>query len=191
MIVSFDERVVYSTFVKPPEPVTNFRTAVSGVRPEHLRKAPPFRDVQDEVARLLRSRTIIGHAIHNDLRALMLRHPKDDIRDTALFPAYRLAQGNGTKPRSLKQLAADLLGWSIQGGEHNPAEDAVAALRLYKLKMSDWERAVSWATKQGRQGGSQVNALHRQVSKWETRGLKEKERSEAKRQKKRVKRGTN
>lgn len=189
VIVSFDEQVVYSAFVRPPEQVTDFRTAVSGVRPEHLRHALPLRQVQDEVAALLRSRTVIGHAVHNDLKALMIDHPKDMLRDTALFPPYREAQAQGTKPRRLKHLAEEFLGWSIQGGVHNPAEDAIAALRLYKLKMSDWERAISWAAKSGSHGAS----VHRQVSKWEVKTHKQKERSAARRAAKprRKKRGTN
>ena len=175
VVIGFDERLIYSAFVKPPEPVTDYRTAVSGVRPEHMRHALPLRRVQDDVAKLLHSRIIIGHALHNDLTALMLDHPKADVRDTATYPPYRETQGQGTKPRRLKHLAEQFLGWQIQGGIHNPAEDAVAALRLYKLKMNEWERSIG-------SGGA-----HRQVSKWELKGHKEKERSLKRRK---VKRGT-
>jgi len=193
VIVDFDESLVYSTFVKPPEQVTDYRTHVSGVKPEHMRLALPLRRVQDEVAKLLHTRTIIGHALHNDLRALMIQHPKEHVRDTAFFPPYREAQGQGTKPRRLKHLAEQFLGWHIQGGVHNPAEDAVAALRLYKLKMNDWERAIGWAGK-----ASAQQTTHRQTSKWESRTHKEQERSDARRENKRknrakpkkVKRGT-
>ena len=182
VIVGFDERLIYSAFVKPPEPVTDYRTAVSGVRPEHMRHALPLRRVQDEVAKLLHARTIIGHALHNDLKALMLDHPKANVRDTATFPPYRETQGQGTKPRRLKHLAEQFLGWQIQGGVHNPAEDAVAALRLYKLKMNEWERAIS-------RPGAAGTSAHRQVSKWELQGHKAKERLQGRKRRK-VKRGT-
>ena len=116
IVVSFDERIVYSAFVKPPEPVTDFRTELSGVRPEHMQRALPLRRVQTEVAELLRDRIVIGHGLANDFKArsprrslpaqpscrlappshppltrvlrqaMMLGHPKEATRDTALFP---------------------------------------------------------------------------------------------------------
>ena len=157
VIVGFDERICYSCFVRPPEPVTDYRTAVSGVRPEHMKLALPLRRVQDDVARLLRERIIIGHALHNDLKALMLEHPKRDVRDTASFPPFRKQQGAGTAPRRLQWLAKEFLKWEIQGAEHSPAEDAIAALRLYKCKMNEWERAIA---------GGNLQA-HTQKSRWE------------------------
>lgn len=161
VIVGFDERVAYSTFVKPPEPVTDWRTAVSGVRREHMAHALPLRRVQAEVAALLRERTVVGHALHNDLKALMLEHPKRLVRDTASYPAYRKQQGATSRPRRLKWLAQEHLGWQIQGAEHSPAEDAVAALRLYKLRMSEWERACA-------NGGARDGVeAHTQTSSWE------------------------
>jgi RNA exonuclease 4 len=189
VIVSFDERIAYATFVRPPEQVTDFRTAVSGVRPEHMAHALPFRRVQAEVAAILRDRTVIGHAVHNDLKSLMLEHPKRDLRDTATYPAYRKQQGAGSRPRRLRWLAQEFLGWEIQGDEHSPAEDAVAALRLYKLRMNEWERAVL---------GGRTPQAHTQTSGWEralAKGNKTKDdlrRSGAAIKKRRkIKRGTN
>ena len=174
VIVGFDERVAYSAYVRPPEQVTDYRTEVSGVRPEHMRRALPLRQVQAEVGALLRDRTIIGHGLHNDLKVLMLSHPKERVRDTALFAPYRRQLGAGTRPRRLKWLASEFLGWEIQGATHNPAEDAVAALRLYKLKMSEWERAAA----RGSGGGAcEQSGWEKAVAKGKTR-------------KRRVKRGT-
>ena len=162
VVVSFDEDIVYSAFVKPLEPVTDWRTHVSGVRPEHMRHALPLRKVQADIAALLQSRTVIGHALTNDLRALMLEHPKTAVRDTAHYPPYRRQQGVGTSARRLRDVAKEFLGWEIQGSEHSPSEDAIAALRLYKLKMNDWERAIRQAGSHG-----EASALHQQTSKWE------------------------
>ena len=169
VVLNFDERIVYSAFVQPPEPVTDYRSYVSGVRPEHMRHALNFRTAQTEVAQLLRDRTLIGHALHNDLKALMLDHPSAAVRDTAHFPPYRKAQVTGSRPRRLRDLAREFLGWEIQGDAHSPAEDAVAALRLYKLKMSEWERAIAKVAKGGGGGkrpGLTGNEAH-QTSKWE------------------------
>lgn len=143
VVVDFDERLVYSAFVKPPEQVTDWRTEVSGVAAGDMRHALPLARVQAEVAALLRDRTVIGHALANDFKALMLSHPKGLVRDTASYPPYRRQLGVGTRPRRLKALASELLGWEIQGATHDPAEDAVAALRLYKLKASEWERGIA------------------------------------------------
>lgn len=174
VVVSFDERICYSAFVKPPEYVTDWRTHVSGVRPQNMRNALPLRQVQSDIAALLLNRTVIGHAVHNDFRALMLEHPRKDVRDTATYPPFRKQLGNGTRPRRLQALALEFLQWGIQGAEHSPAEDAIAALRLYKSRMSEWEKAHATSGKGGRGEGAQQ---HTQVTKWEQgKGRKQKPR---------------
>ena len=50
--------------------VTDYRTAVSGVRPEDLAGAPTFKQVQTEVAELIKDRILVGHAIHHDFKVL-------------------------------------------------------------------------------------------------------------------------
>ena len=42
-----------------------------------------FEVVQREVAALLKGRVLVGHAVYNDLKVLMLSHPKKHTRDTA------------------------------------------------------------------------------------------------------------
>ena len=48
--------------------MTDYRTEVSGVRPEDLAGAPDFKQVQTEVAELIKDRLLVGHAIHHDLK---------------------------------------------------------------------------------------------------------------------------
>ena len=48
--------------------MTDYRTAVSGVRAEDLAGAPTFHQVQGEVAELIKDRVLVGHAIHHDLK---------------------------------------------------------------------------------------------------------------------------
>ena len=139
-IVNEREQPVYVCYVKPTETVTDFRTRFSGVRPFHLKHALPFERVQKEVSALLERRLLVGHALHNDLKALGLSVPRSQQRDTACYPPYRKGVGNGSRPQSLKVLSAQYLGWVIQTGEHSPLEDAVASLRLYQLKRQAWER---------------------------------------------------
>lgn len=141
VVVNFDEVVVFSCFVKPTQRVTDYRTFVSGVKPEHMVHALPMRQVLTEVARIVRSRILIGHALANDLKALKLHHPSHMMRDTALYEPFRKQVGEQKRPQRLKALAEEHLGWEIQTGSHSPCEDAVAALRLYKQHMHAWERA--------------------------------------------------
>ena len=140
-IVNDRELPVYVCYVKPAEFVTDYRTRFSGVRPFHMKHALPFHQVQKEVAALLENRVVVGHALHNDLKALGISHPRDLQRDTARYPPYRKGMGNGSRPQKLAALALQYLGWRIQTGEHSPLEDAVASLRLYELKRRAWEKA--------------------------------------------------
>ena len=150
-VVNEDGNVVLDTFVAPTEPVTDYRTRVSGVRPQDLRGAPPFKEIQRKMADILKGRTLVGHALKNDLRVLLLDHPRRLTRDTALYrPLTRplraneraqdtgIARGRGS--RSLKELCAQHLGLEIQGGEHSSVDDARAALLLYQANRRNWER---------------------------------------------------
>ncbi|PIA35064.1 hypothetical protein AQUCO_03600015v1 [Aquilegia coerulea] len=130
--------IVYDEFVRPMERIVDFRTAISGIRPRDLKKAKDFHTVQMKVADLLKGRKLVGHAIHNDLKALLLSHPRNDIRDTS---EYRLFLKEGRK-RALKSLAAEFLGAKIQHGEHCPVEDARAAMLLYQKNQRQWEGSI-------------------------------------------------
>lgn len=44
--------------------------------------------VQKDVAALLKGRILVGHAVFNDLKVLMLDHPRTMTRDTAFFPPF-------------------------------------------------------------------------------------------------------
>ena len=75
--------MVLDTFVAPSEPVVDYRTWVSGVRPADLAAAPPFAEVQAQVAALLAERVVVGHSISKDFKVLLLSHPGKLVRDTA------------------------------------------------------------------------------------------------------------
>lgn len=138
-IVNSNEQLVYAAYVRPPEKITDYRTRVSGVRHCHMRDAWPFRQVQTDVAKLLKGRVLVGHALSNDLKALLLTHPKHMRRDTALCAAFRSQGAITSHARKLRDLAAEKLGMQIQAGEHSPVEDAIAALRLSKLACAKWD----------------------------------------------------
>lgn len=138
-LVNWHGQVVLDTFVRPVERVTDFRTAVSGVRPGDLRDAPGLAQVQRQVSDLLDSNQIIliGHSLSNDFAVLLLNHPRRMIRDTSKYRPFRqLSRG---KTPSLKRLALDVLGLRIQEGEHDSVDDARVAMLLYQSCKDEWE----------------------------------------------------
>ena len=137
-IVNYNGDQVYDSYVLPLEPVTDWRTHVSGVAPKHMKHARSMEEVQADVSKLLQDRVLIGHAIRHDLEALMISHPKRDLRDTARHPPYRKIAG-GSSPR-LKILASELLGFEIQEGEHSSVEDARACMLLFRKDKAAFEQ---------------------------------------------------
>ncbi|XP_037348853.1 RNA exonuclease 4 isoform X2 [Talpa occidentalis] len=133
-------KCVYDKFVRPTQPVTDYRTAVSGIRPEHLGQGEEFDVVQKEVAGLLRGRILVGHALHNDLKVLLLDHPKKKIRDTQKYKPFK-SQVKSGRP-SLKLLAKKILGVGVQEAEHCSIQDAQAAMRLYVTVKKEWENTA-------------------------------------------------
>ncbi|OAY85136.1 RNA exonuclease 4 [Ananas comosus] len=130
--------VVYNEYVRPVERIVDFRTSISGIRPKHMKKAKEFWIVQKQVADIIQGRILVGHALHNDLKVLLLSHPKKAIRDTSEFELFR-REG---RRRALKDLAAQILGARIQLKEHCPIEDARAAMFIYNKHKKDWEKSM-------------------------------------------------
>ena len=125
---------IYDKYVKPRETVTEYRTQVSGIRPEDINNADQFEIVQKEVADILKNRILVGHALKNDLSVLFLTHSKNAMRDTANFFCKK-----NKKTPSLKKLAEEYLQTTIQVGEHSSIQDAQAAMHLYNLYRKHWE----------------------------------------------------
>ncbi|KAI4242141.1 MAG: hypothetical protein L6R40_004184 [Gallowayella cf. fulva] len=137
-ITNYHGDQIYDSFVQPKEAVTDYRTFVSGVTPQLLQGSRTFETVQADVAALLQGKILIGHSVKNDLEALLLGHPKRDIRDTSRHPAYR--QVAGGKTPGLKRLAKQILKVDIQGGEHSSIEDARATMLLFRREKDGFER---------------------------------------------------
>jgi len=165
-LVNYHGEQIYDTYVLPRagEVVSDYRTHVSGIRPQHLvpGTARPFAEVQDVVAGLLKDNVLVGHALRNDLDALMLGHPKRDIRDTARYAKYR-KMSMGRAP-GLRKLSKMVLGLEIQTGEHSSVEDARAAMELFKHERAGFEEEV-----RRRYGGSGGRKSTRERVKGEPR----------------------
>ena len=146
-IVNWYGHVVLDTFVRPRERVTDFRTWVSGVRPSDLKHAPPLAEVQARVAELIKGRVLVGHAIHNDLKALLLSHPRHKIRDTSTFQPLRELAGN--KQPGLRTLARLVLDIEIQAkhAAHSPVEDAQATMAVFRTQKAAWDASLGIGVK--------------------------------------------
>ena len=82
---------VYDKFVKPlpTETVIDYRTWVSGIRPEDIENGEDFKKVREEVVEMVKGRILVGHSIKNDLDILMLKHQAQCIRDVASYKPFR------------------------------------------------------------------------------------------------------
>ncbi len=152
-IVDWNNAILLDTHVKVSEPVTDYRTFVSGIREEHL-QGDLAMDADKCIAivqQILDGRILVGHGLKNDLTVLGISHPWYDTRDTAKYEPFMKKQKKDDtstlpRPRKLKDLALTKLDRVIQkeGEAHCPIEDAVAALDLYKKARGKWEKAMEY-----------------------------------------------
>jgi RNA exonuclease 4 len=167
-IIDWNYKVLLETYVRPNEPVTDYRTAISGITEEHLYgKLYNVCDIatcQLMVKRIIHGKILVGHALENDLDCLGISHPWYMIRDTATYEPYmQLKQQLYTaemnyrinkqkpldsilfkyQPRKLKDLIYEKFSIDIQHGKHSSFEDAIAAFELYKLDQIRWEMIMS------------------------------------------------
>ena len=131
---------IYDEYVMPKEKVIDYRTHVSGIRPSDLKDALDYFAVQKDVSELLKGRVLVGHALQNDMKVLMLSHSKKNIRDTSKYKPFRKLLK--TKRPALKKLADEILHKEIQVGEHNSVVDAQIAMQLYKKYKKEWEKSL-------------------------------------------------
>lgn len=152
-VINDHGNVLIDAFVQQKEKVTDYRTWVSGIKPEHLLRGEDrgkpllllsIEETQKRVAELFKGRVLVGHSLQNDLKALLLDHPRKETRDTAKYPPLMRSPAPGRKPRAraLRHLALEELGITIQKGEHTPVDDARAALYVYHKHRKEWERSI-------------------------------------------------
>ncbi|KAG2104010.1 ribonuclease H-like domain-containing protein [Suillus discolor] len=137
-IVNYWGTVQLDEFVKQKERVADYRTKWSGIRPSDMVKAKQFEEVQKTVAALTKDRIIVGHAVHNDLKVLLLSHPGAFIRDTQRLAAKHNVI-NSKRP-ALRNLVKQELDVVIQGGEHSSVTDARATMAVFRLHRKEWEK---------------------------------------------------
>ncbi|EMD41668.1 hypothetical protein CERSUDRAFT_43071, partial [Gelatoporia subvermispora B] len=130
------------------QPIRDYRTALTGLRPTDLASAPTFIEVQSRVRALIRTKIIVGYALWDFLSLLNLSHPAIDTRDVALFMSFRRTLG--VRPSTmipLKDLVLRFMGRNIGLYGEVPVEQARAALDLFRSCEQMWEeviRSSSW-----------------------------------------------
>ncbi|KAJ1982382.1 3'-5' exonuclease [Dimargaris verticillata] len=139
-LVNFYGQVVLDRYVRPSQPVTDYRTAVSGITAELLIGARSFNSVVKDVQELVKDRILVGHSIKNDLDVLQLEHPRTHQRDIAVCASF-CNLVNGRRP-SLKFLAQKVLGITIQVGSHSSVSDARVAMLLYRKVKAEFDKQV-------------------------------------------------
>ncbi|CAB9505863.1 Interferon-stimulated 20 kDa exonuclease-like 2 [Seminavis robusta] len=149
-IVDWDGNTLLDTFVQVPTRVTDFRTHVSGVTAKDIKSksgAMKEKECREKVANLLKGKVLVGHALKNDLHALLLTHPKSHIRDTAKFRPFQRLGGSKWRPRKLRDLVQENLGLAIQqeGQAHDSIQDAWATMQLFRLVREQWEEDLKEA----------------------------------------------
>lgn len=145
-IVSYNGDVLYDEYIRPPCHIVNYRTRWSGIRKSHMVNATPFKIAQRQILKILTGKIVVGHAIHNDFKALQYFHPKSLTRDTSQIPLLNHKAGSPENiTMSLKNLTKKLLNRDIQGGTsgHSSVEDAQATMELYKLVEVEWEQHLA------------------------------------------------
>ncbi|KAJ7711566.1 ribonuclease H-like domain-containing protein [Mycena metata] len=140
-LVNYHGAVQLDAFVRQRERVVDYRTEFSGVRESDMINAKPFPEIQAQVAALLQDRILVGHAVFNDLKVLLLSHPRAATRDTQYYAGkFKLAKSTRV---ALRNLVKQEVGATIQGGEHSSVTDARATMAVYRLHRKEWEKGNS------------------------------------------------
>mmetsp|Transcript_15981 Transcript_15981/g.26124 ORF Transcript_15981/g.26124 Transcript_15981/m.26124 type:complete len:308 (+) Transcript_15981:161-1084(+) len=144
-IVNEKGEVLFESYSKPKEKVTDYRTKWSGIRAKDIADAPSLWKIHPKIEACIRGKILVGHSIKGDLEVLQLNHPQSLIRDTAMYiPLRKRTPGSTGRGRShkLKTLTELELGQVIQEGEHDPYIDARASLEIYKKHAKQWEQSI-------------------------------------------------
>ncbi|KAH0639863.1 hypothetical protein KY285_036449 [Solanum tuberosum] len=142
-LVDEDEKLIFHTFVLPQIPVTDYRYEITGITEVNLRDAMPLNEVRERILQILhngesisrvrldggRAKVLVGHNLEKHLDCLKMNYPDHLWKDTA---TYRPLMKTNFVSHSLKYLTKTYLGYDIQVGFHDPYQDSVSVMRLYK-----------------------------------------------------------
>uniref|UniRef100_A0A0N5A237 RNA exonuclease 4 n=1 Tax=Parastrongyloides trichosuri TaxID=131310 RepID=A0A0N5A237_PARTI len=140
-IVNDNCEPIYDKYVKVNAEIKDYRTSVSGIKPEHLESGEQYNIVREEVCAIIHGRIIVGHDISSDLKVLNIKSIDFQyIRDTAYFPGFNKYKERGKRTSSLKDLMKKIFRIEIQDGSHDSVEDAASAMELYNKHKCEFEK---------------------------------------------------
>lgn len=124
----FTLKTVMDTYVLPFGEIVDFNTRFSGISALDG-DFVSFNQMIQELGTVMDKDTIlIGHGLENDMNALRLIH--SHIIDTSiLYPKF---ESTPTSRKSLKDLTFKYLSRNIQVGDHDSAEDSIAAIEIVR-----------------------------------------------------------
>jgi RNA exonuclease 4 len=154
-LVGWNGEVIMDELIKQEQPVTDYRTFVSGITEQDLfgehAHVMDLVECQALVRAHLEGKILVGHALKNDLLALGVRHPWQMTRDTAKYePFMQVRFDDGVLwPRKLRDLVHEkklnnMADFQQPGQAHSSYDDALAALELYKVVRNKWEKVMSY-----------------------------------------------
>lgn len=137
-VVNYEGQAIYNKFVKPLDPVIDYRTSLTGITAEDLNNGDPYFLVRRDLIDLLGWRIVVGHKVAECLKTLKINIPLYLIRDTAYFKQF-FRPGSYEHPK-LKSLAKQFLNTDIEVHFINTTENAITAMNLYKKFKVAWDK---------------------------------------------------
>ncbi|KAF8343149.1 ribonuclease H-like domain-containing protein [Cantharellus anzutake] len=132
-VVNFHGDIIIDVFVKQVEPVEDYLTAVSGIRPGDLDgpNSVSIRDVRKKVEDLFKGRVLIGHTLSRNLKTLFLAHDHSDTVDIQTMLAIRSKYNS--QEASLRELTRRECGVDIEDQQRSSVLKARASMAIFRL----------------------------------------------------------
>uniref|UniRef100_A0A8D2B9P9 Exonuclease domain-containing protein n=1 Tax=Sciurus vulgaris TaxID=55149 RepID=A0A8D2B9P9_SCIVU len=80
-IVNYDGDVLYDEYIFPPCHIVYYQTKWSGICKKRMENATPFKIAWSQILKIILGKIVVGHAIHNDFKALQYFQPKSFTGD--------------------------------------------------------------------------------------------------------------
>ncbi|KAK4260120.1 hypothetical protein QN277_003277 [Acacia crassicarpa] len=138
-VVDRNLKVKLKKLVQPNKAIAYYRSEITGVYTQDLEGVTcSLAKIQKSLSKMLMDGTIlVGHSLHNDLRALKLDYVR--VIDTSYI--FQYSDCNAHRRPSLNTLCKAVLGYELRetGASHNCLDDAMTAMKLVLAKI---ERGV-------------------------------------------------